>query len=84
MAASRPIPIAALLLCAGATVAAQPSRSQVLLNPDAPQLNRRAPERLQVDLDTTKGVIVLEVVRGWAPLGVDRFYNLLIRPEEAS
>jgi len=30
-----------------------------------------------VKLDTTKGPVVLEVVRAWAPKGADRFYNLV-------
>ncbi|HSS00076.1 MAG TPA: peptidylprolyl isomerase [Kofleriaceae bacterium] len=37
----------------------------------------RAPESFRVRLDTTKGPIVLEVQRAWAPHGVDRFYRLV-------
>lgn len=48
-----------------------------LLQPDAPDMNRRAPDRFQVRLDTSKGVIAIEVVRAWAPLGADRFFNLV-------
>ena len=48
-----------------------------LLNPDAPEMNRRAPELFQVRFETNKGVILLEVHREWAPHGVDRFYNLV-------
>ena len=48
-----------------------------LLNPDAPEMNRRAPERFQVRLETSKGVILIEVQREWAPHGADRFYNLV-------
>jgi peptidyl-prolyl cis-trans isomerase A (cyclophilin A) len=36
-----------------------------------------APERFMVRLDTTKGAIVIECVRAWAPLGADRFYELV-------
>lgn len=36
-----------------------------------------APETFNVKLETTKGDIVIEVVRQWAPNGVDRFYNLV-------
>jgi homoserine O-acetyltransferase len=37
----------------------------------------KAPEQFTVRLDTTKGVIVIECVRAWAPLGADRFYELV-------
>src|SRR5688572_18082147 len=36
-----------------------------------------APETFTVRLDTTRGVIVIECVRAWAPLGADRFYELV-------
>ncbi|HYE87057.1 MAG TPA: peptidylprolyl isomerase [Vicinamibacterales bacterium] len=36
-----------------------------------------APERFVVRLDTTKGAIVIECVRAWAPNGADRFYELV-------
>jgi len=51
-----------------------PSR---LLNPDAPEMNRRAPDHFRVRLETSKGEILIEVHRDWAPIGVDRFYNLV-------
>ena len=38
---------------------------------------RPAPERFQVKLETTKGAIVIECVRAWAPHGADRFYELV-------
>jgi cyclophilin family peptidyl-prolyl cis-trans isomerase len=51
-----------------------PSR---LLTPDAPEMNRRAPDRFNAKFETSKGVILIEVHRDWAPNGVDRFYNLV-------
>jgi homoserine O-acetyltransferase len=51
--------------------------SWLLLEPDAPELNQRAPEAFQVQLSTSKGEIRIEVRREWAALGVDRFYNLV-------
>ena len=36
-----------------------------------------APDAFKVRLDTTKGAIVIECVRGWAPHGADRFYELV-------
>lgn len=46
-----------------------------LLTPEA--LTEQAPDLFQVDVETTKGKIVLELHREWAPQGVDRFYNLV-------
>ena len=49
----------------------------LLLTPDAPEMNRRAPELFNARLETGKGVILIEVHRDWAPNGADRFYNLV-------
>jgi len=35
------------------------------------------PEVFQVKLDTSKGLVVVEVHRDWAPRGVDHFYTLV-------
>lgn len=48
-----------------------------LLQPDSADFQSRAPDVCHVRLETTKGPIVLEVRRAWAPHGVDRFYNLV-------
>ncbi len=40
-------------------------------------MNRRAPDLFQVKLETSKGVMLLEIHRDWSPHGVDRFYNLV-------
>ena len=37
----------------------------------------QAPERFRARFSTTKGSFVVQVVRSWAPLGADRFYNLV-------
>jgi homoserine O-acetyltransferase len=37
-----------------------------------------APDAYRVRLDTTKGAIVIDVHRDWAPLGADRFYELVV------
>jgi len=37
----------------------------------------KAPDTFNVRFDTTKGGFVVEVHRDWAPLGADRFYNLI-------
>jgi peptidyl-prolyl cis-trans isomerase A (cyclophilin A) len=66
------IRIACLLL---ALTVAAPAYSQGLGNPAA--LKDQAPPVYRVDFDTTKGSFVVEVHRDWAPIGADRFYNLV-------
>lgn len=48
-----------------------------LLDPAAPEMNARAPQLFNVRMETSKGIIVIEVHRDWAPHGADRFYNLV-------
>ena len=36
-----------------------------------------APEVFKVKMDTSKGPVIIEVHREWAPLGADRFYELV-------
>ena len=75
-----------LLLVSVAAVAqekAQPSKqaspgasfNKALLQPAA--LNEKAPETFSVKFATAKGDFVISVTRAWAPLGADRFYNLV-------
>lgn len=40
-------------------------------------LNEKAPDTYKAKFDTSKGLFVIEVHRDWAPLGADRFYNLV-------
>jgi peptidyl-prolyl cis-trans isomerase A (cyclophilin A) len=51
--------------------AARPS----LMNPAS--LRAKAPELFKALFSTTKGDFTVEVHRDWAPLGADRFYNLV-------
>jgi len=46
-----------------------------LMNPGS--LRAKAPDLYKVQFTTTKGDIVIEIHRDWAPLGADRFYNLV-------
>jgi peptidyl-prolyl cis-trans isomerase A (cyclophilin A) len=66
-----------LVAILGACVSGGGVRDTVLLHPEAPEINRRAPDRFRVRLETSKGLVVLEIHREWAPHGVDRFYNLV-------
>lgn len=61
-------------LVATGTVGAQGVGAS-LKNPAA--LAERAPDTFKVNVDTSKGVFVIEVTRAWAPNGADRFYNLV-------
>ena len=66
-----------VLACGGkkggeAKVAANP-----LTQPNAPEMNQTAPDTFRVHFATSAGDIEIEVVRAWAPLGADRFYNLV-------
>jgi peptidyl-prolyl cis-trans isomerase A (cyclophilin A) len=40
-------------------------------------LAAKAPETFDVKFTTTKGDFVVQVTRAWAPVGADRFYNLV-------
>jgi peptidyl-prolyl cis-trans isomerase A (cyclophilin A) len=48
-----------------------------LLDPKKPELNLTAPDEFRVKVETSKGDLVLKVVRAWAPKGADRFYSLV-------
>jgi peptidyl-prolyl cis-trans isomerase A (cyclophilin A) len=54
--------------------AANPNRAK-LKTPSL--LTEKAPETFKARFDTSAGPFVVEVHRGWAPLGADRFYNLV-------
>jgi peptidyl-prolyl cis-trans isomerase A (cyclophilin A) len=49
----------------------------VLFHPLDPRMNARAPETFRVRFQTSRGDFVVEAHRGWAPIGADRFYNLV-------
>jgi peptidyl-prolyl cis-trans isomerase A (cyclophilin A) len=54
---------------------APPAFNRLLLHPAL--LKAKAPDSFKVRFTTTKGEFVIEVHRDWAPLGADRFYNLV-------
>lgn len=66
----------ALALVAGALLLTPTTAAQApLTNPTAFQ--EAAPAQYTALLDTSVGIIVMRVTRAWAPLGADRFYNLV-------
>ena len=48
----------------------------LLLQPAHPEWTKPAPDVSYLQFETTKGVFVLELIRAWGPIGVDRLYNL--------
>lgn len=56
---------------------AETAEPNPLMNPSAPEMNMMAPADFRVRLVTSKGDVVLEIHRDWAPNGADRFFNLV-------
>ncbi len=54
----------------------QAQRRALLLDPTRAFWRTRAPDTAVVDMETSRGTITIELIRVWAPNGVDRFYNL--------
>ena len=52
-----------------------PAQTKKLTDPS--QLTETAPVVYRARFDTSKGAFVIEVHREWAPIGADRFYNLV-------
>src|SRR5438552_10027364 len=81
------VPLAMVVVMAGGASAAQAARGGAagggaanpnrakLLTPA--QLTEKAPDTFKARFDTSAGVFVIDVHRDWAPLGADRFYNLV-------
>lgn len=69
------LPHLAAALWLGVVVSAQ--RPTPLLNPDDKAFAAKAPSRFFVRLDTSKGLMLLDVERRLSPNGVDRFYHLV-------
>lgn len=70
---AKPKPAGTSAGAAGKSAAASPDRT--LLRPA--MLKEKAPETFQVKFETTRGDFTMDVTRAWAPMGVDRFYNLV-------
>jgi peptidyl-prolyl cis-trans isomerase A (cyclophilin A) len=76
---------ATLVLCSSLLAQAPPTKkapskgtagaAPSLMNPSS--LRAKAPDDYKVQFTTTKGDVVIDVHRIWAPLGADRFYNLV-------
>jgi peptidyl-prolyl cis-trans isomerase A (cyclophilin A) len=66
--------LAALVMPVAAQAQVNPNLAK-LRNPAA--LKETAPAAYKVKFDTTAGAFVVQVHRDWAPLGADRFYNMV-------
>ena len=49
----------------------------IVRDPTHPAWAEPAPDTFRVRLETSAGDFVVEVIRAWAPVGADRFYNLV-------
>lgn len=54
-----------------------PDSRQTLLDPANPLFTDMAPDSFRVLFETTKGDIVVDILRAWSPLGADRIHNLV-------
>jgi peptidyl-prolyl cis-trans isomerase A (cyclophilin A) len=57
--------------------AGEGAKESPLLQPRSPLMTKTAPATFKVKFETSQGDFVVESQREWAPLGVDRFYNLV-------
>ncbi len=69
-----PLALAVALAALPAAAAAQTGKPS-LMNPAS--LTEQAPATYKVKFDMSAGEVIITVTRAWAPLGADRFYNLV-------
>ena len=60
----------------GAQAGVAAPRRAMLSAPANAFWSTRAPDTVRADIQTSRGTITVELLRAWAPHGVDRFYNL--------
>ena len=71
-------PILLACLACGAALAAKHSDEQILLrDPNLVFWSTPGPGQYKLKMETTKGTVILSVVRAQAPRGADRFYQLV-------
>ncbi len=75
VATPSPTPAASPAASASASTASAKAHPKELLDPRS--ATAEAPARFRVRFETTRGSFVVAVTRAWAPLGADRFYNLV-------
>ena len=67
----------AMLACGGEGGDGGALPDNPLLYPQAPDMNAQAPDMYRARFETSAGTFVIGVHRDWAPIGADRFYNLV-------
>ena len=65
-----------IALCAALVGCSSPEAPK---NAEAPKKDLPAPDVFQLEMDTSKGVVVIEVHKDWAPIGVQHLYELVNR-----
>ena len=68
---------AVLAVAATAVATAQVDLQKIAKLRSPAALNEKAPDTYKANFDTSKGSFTITVNRAWAPLGADRFYNLV-------
>ena len=66
-----------LLLGCGHAPAGGGFNQEALMDPKNEAMSQQAPDKFKAEFITSEGSFVIEVNRKWAPLGADRFYNLV-------
>ena len=66
-----------LIACLANACSTKRASNEALFNPEHKSWQTEAPEHFNVFISTTKGKFVLEIHKAWAPIGVNRFYNLV-------
>lgn len=81
MTSIRPVALTLIFLALlFATTASAEETTAIKPNPallDPSLATEKAPDLYRVKMETTAGNLIIEVHREWAPLGADRFYNLV-------
>jgi len=70
---------AACVTLAGCSSSEDSKKAEAPKQPEsaAPPKKEFAPDLFKVNFDTTKGPVIVEIHRDWAPFGVDHFYTLV-------
>lgn len=70
---------AAVGICAGLALSgcSSPDEAKKTEAPKAAPKAEKTPDVFQVNFDTSKGLVAVEVHRDWAPIGVDHLYSLI-------
>jgi len=71
------VAIVVFVAAAAAVVAGQADAGKIAKLRNSAAFTEQAPATFKANFDTSKGTFVIEVHRDWAPVGADRFYNLV-------